>query len=308
MYSESDLPAVAAIVPTRDRPVLVERAVSAILNQDYAGHIQCVVVFDQSQPHELDVAVSPNRELLLVTNERTPGLAGARNTGVLASHGELVSFCDDDDEWLQGKVTAQVRLLASRPDVPVVASGILINFRGRDHPRLPPDHELGFTDFLRDRIMEVNPCTLVVRRASLVDQIGLVDEQIPGAYGEDYEWLLRASRTGPILSVREPLVRITWHTTSFFAERWRTIIDALNYLIKKYPEFQAEPRGLARLEGQLAMAHAGLGDRRGARTLAWSALRRDWRNQRAFVALLVSSGLVSVTNVTRLAHRFGRGI
>lgn len=308
MHTESDLPAVAAIVPTRDRPVLVERAVSAILNQDYAGHIQCVVVFDQSKAHELDVAVPPNRELLLVTNERTPGLAGARNTGVLASHGELVSFCDDDDEWLQGKITAQVRLLASRPDVPVVASGILINFGGRDRPRLPPDRELGFTDFLRDRIMEVNPCTLVVRRAALIDQIGLVDEQIPGAYGEDYEWLLRASRTGPILSVQEPLVRITWHTSSFFTERWRTIIDALSYLIQHYPEFQDEPRGLARLEGQLAVAHAGLGDRRGARTLAWSALRRDWRNQRAIVALLASSGLVPVAAVTRLAHRFGRGI
>ena len=47
-----------------------------------------------------------------MTNERTPGLAGGRNSGILAGSGELVAFCDDDDEWLPTKVEKQVEALA----------------------------------------------------------------------------------------------------------------------------------------------------------------------------------------------------
>src|ERR687896_474684 len=48
----------------------------------------------------------------------------------------------------------------------------------------------------------------------------LVDEEIPGGYGEDYEWLLRSSRRAPIIAVKDPLVRAHWHPKSFFSDRW----------------------------------------------------------------------------------------
>jgi GT2 family glycosyltransferase len=43
-------PAVSVVVATRNRPELLLRAVTSILGQSYPGDLECLVVFDQSQP------------------------------------------------------------------------------------------------------------------------------------------------------------------------------------------------------------------------------------------------------------------
>ncbi|MGK5534160.1 glycosyltransferase family 2 protein [Streptomyces sp. URMC 129] len=307
-------PTVSVVVPTRDRPELLRRAVTAILGQRYDGPVECIIVFDQSDPTALDVPTRADgegggaRTLRYLRNDRTPGLAGARNTGILAATGELVAFCDDDDEWLPGKLSAQVELLERHPETPLVSAGIIVSYGDRDIPRLAPDRPLGRADFLRDRIMEIHPSTVLVRRRLLLDRIGLVDEEIPGGYGEDYEFLLRAADLGGIRAVHRPLVRVLWHAKSFFFDRWKMIISALDYLVDKHPDFRTEPVGIARIEAQLAFAHAGLGDMPRARRFAARAFRNNWREQRLYAALLASTRLVKVDTIVKLAHRAGRGI
>ena len=301
-------PSVSVVIPTRDRPELLARAVRQVLEQGYPGEIECVVVFDQSEPAPVAFEPAERRRLRSVTNQRTPGLAGARNAGVLASGGDLVAFCDDDDEWLPGKVLAQVETLRDHPEAAVVACGIFVKYQDREIKRMPPPGPVPLEVFLRSRTMEINPCTILVRREALLGPIGLVDEALPGSYYEDYEWLLRAARVAPVLVVPEPMVRIHWHATSFFSERWQTIISAITYLIDKHPELRGDQAGMARLEGQLAFAHAALGQRAAARRWAASALRRNWRERRGYVALLVSTRLVRADTVLRMAHSVGKGV
>ena len=49
-----------------------------------------------------------------VMNGENLGSAGARNAGILASSGELVTFLDDDDEYLENKVADQVAFMLGR--------------------------------------------------------------------------------------------------------------------------------------------------------------------------------------------------
>jgi glycosyltransferase involved in cell wall biosynthesis len=302
-------PLVSVVVPTRDRPELLRRAVQGILDQRYPGEIECLVVFDQSEPTEIGVEPGERRRLRSVRNDRAPGLAGARNAGVLASSADLVAFCDDDDEWLPDKLRLELQAMRADPEAVVVACGVIVHYGGRAIRRLPPGGtRVTHGQLLRRRYMEVNPCTIVVERAALLESIGLVDEDIPGSYCEDYDWLLRAARVAPVLVVPEPLVRIHWHASSFFADRWQTIIRALLYLLDKHPEFGQEPAGLARIEGQIAFAHAALGQAGPARRWAVRALSRNWMERRAYVALLVSTRLLRAETVLRLAHSAGRGI
>jgi glycosyltransferase involved in cell wall biosynthesis len=301
-------PAVSVVVPTRDRPELLRRAVAAILAQAYPGPVECVVVFDQSEP-DLDWPdATASRRLVTVRNRRTPGLAGARNSGALRATGELLAFCDDDDEWLPGKLQAQVRLLASRPRAAVATTGIVVSSGRRSVVRLAPTAEVTHLQLLRSRMTELHPSTVLVRRRALLEQIGLVDEDIPGSYGEDYEWLLRAAGHAPILAVREPLVTVHWHRSSYFADRWRTIIAALTYLVDKHRELAGEPAGLARIYGQIAFAHAALGEGRSARAWARRTLSLNRRERRAWLALAVSLRLLRARTVVRLAHSAGKGI
>ena len=58
----------------------------------------------------------------------------------------------------------------------------------------PTADRLNFEDLLKSRVFAAHPSTVLVRRKAMLERIGLVDEEIPGSYGEDYEWLLRAAR------------------------------------------------------------------------------------------------------------------
>jgi glycosyltransferase involved in cell wall biosynthesis len=306
--AERSWPPVSVVVPTRDRPQPLRRAVRAILGQRYPGPVECVVVFDHSDPDLAWGDPGPGRRLRLVRNQRTPGLAGARNTGVVHATGELVAFCDDDDEWLPGKLERQVAALASRPHAAVATTGIVVRYGDRSVTRVAPTPEVSHRQLLRSRMTELHPSTYLVRRADLLDGIGLVDEHIPGSFAEDYEWLLRAARRAPVLAVQEALVVVHWHQSSFFADRWRTIISALTYLVDKHRELQQEPSGLARIYGQIAFAHAALGERDAARRWARRTLSLNRRERRAYLALAVSLRLIKARTVVRLAHVAGKGV
>jgi glycosyltransferase involved in cell wall biosynthesis len=306
--SPTQLPTVSVVIATRDRPELLLRAVRSVFDQAYAGDIELVLVFDQSEPSRPAVEERPGRLLRMLTNERHPGLAGARNTGVLAAEGELVAFCDDDDEWLPGKLDLQVAALEAHPESATASGGIVVHYNGKTFTRLAGQEVVTFEDLLRSRRTEIHPSTFLVRRAALLDGVGLVDESIPGSYAEDYEWMLRAARQGGIVAVDAPVANVYWHTSSFFAGRWQTIAASLRYLLHKYPEFQQDPKGLARIEGQLAFAYAASGQRAEARVWAARTLRANLRQPRAYLALLISFGLLQPGTVQRLAHRTGRGI
>ncbi len=301
-------PSVSVIVPTRQRPELLRRALRAILDQRYGGSVECKVVFDQEVPVDPGLEIAPGRSVTLLSNDRSPGLAGARNTGILASSSDLIAFCDDDDEWLPDKLRLQVELLRREPAALLVATGIDVIYDGRVTSRIPATERLTFRQVLRSRNQEIHPSSLLARRDVVINSIGLVDEDIPGSYGEDYEWLLRATKLGALVAVRQPLVRVYWHRSSFFADRWTTIVQSITYLLDRFPEFCEEPRGLARLKGRRAFALAAAGNRRSARAEAWAAMRLNWRERRAYVALVVSLRLISAERAQRVVHRFGRGI
>ena len=301
-------PKVSVVIATRERPVLLRRAIQRVMEQTYAGEIECVIVFDQSEPHEIEVEVPEHRHLRVIRNtERSPGLAGARNSGVLASTGELIAFCDDDDEWLPEKLDRQLAAMQANPAAEVATTGIWVVYETKTISRVHPGDRITLTDLLRSRVMEAHPSTVMVTRAAF-DRIGFVDEHIPGSYAEDYEWLLRAARVTEILAVQEPLVNVHWHQSSYFSDRWKMIVDALTYLLEKVPEFTSEPAGLARITGQIALAHAASGQPSEARRWARRTVRLNWKERRAYVALLISTRIVKVETVQRLAHATGRGL
>lgn len=304
-------PTVSVVVPTRDRPELLRAAVAAIAAQDYPGRVETLVVYDHADPADPDPSLArddPHRPVRVLTNARTPGLAGARNTGACAADGALVAFCDDDDAWDPGKLTAQYAVLAADPAVELVACGIRVRYDDHTVPRTLAADRVPLAALLRSRLTELHPSTFLVRRDALHHGIGLVDEQIPGSYAEDYEFLLRAAQRGPVANVPTAYVTVHWHAQSYFTRRWRTIAEALEWLLARYPEFATDRRGYARVAGQIAFAHAAAGARGpGLRAVA-RTLRRWPAEPRAWLALAVGSRLLPAGAVVRAAQRRGRGI
>jgi len=303
------LPLVSVVVATKNRPDMFSRALAAILAQDYVGDVEVVVVLDGESYPGLVEGTSNGTALRIVPNRRMPGLAGGRNTGILASRGALIALCDDDDEWKSDKLRRQVDLLLSDPSVVVVGSGIEIVSDVASFERRGSHTVVTHQDLLRDRVPELHPSTLLVRfpQAAEGDRV-LVDEELPGGYGEDYDWLLRLSKLGTIRSVPEPLVRVHWHIGSYYSGRWEMIAEAVGYLLEKHPDLRADRSGAARLEAKRAFALAASGSRAQGARLALTAMRHRLAERRAWVALAVAARLVSADRVQQALNRRGRGM
>jgi glycosyltransferase involved in cell wall biosynthesis len=300
-------PSVTAVVPTHDRPQLLRRAIERVRAQRHDGLVECLVVFDKAEP-DMSLECDGDRPVRVMRNSRTPGLAGGRNTGILASTTDYVGFCDDDDEWLPGKAAAQVAALAAKPSARSATCGVEIRYGDRTTVRIPDESRLTMEDFVADRMAEVGSNTLLFDRRWLLDEVGLVDEKLPGSYAEDYDLILRAVREAPFALAPDPHAVIWWHAQSFFADQWRMIDEALEYLLDKHPEFADSDVGRARVRDQQAVARAALGERRRAWRTVREVARANPLDRRIPLALAIMSGLVSPDRAIRLAHRLGRGL
>jgi glycosyltransferase involved in cell wall biosynthesis len=275
-------PSVGVVIPTRNRPEQLARAIAAVSEQDYPGPVRIVVVFDQGSPDYL-LARGGDRPLLVMVNWRTAGLAGARNTGILALDTDLVAFCDDDDVWAPGKLTRQVRALG---DGEFATCAMEVQYTDRLTPRLAGATMVGVADLVRSRMAMLHASSFLIRRSALVesDGLGLVAEDAPGSQNEDWDLLLRAAKRAPIRHVDEPLIRVAWGRTSFFAQQYDTKMASLRWMMERHPE----------------IATSGVGARR--------AVRSNWREPRAAIALAALSGVVRVEDVLGALHKRGRGI
>lgn len=303
----SSWPTVSAVIPTRHRPESLRRAVQSVLDQHYPGRLDCVVVFDQDCAQLPRVAVPAGRSLRAVQNDKAPGLAGARNAGASATTGELLAWCDDDDEWLPGKLRRQVETMRAVPGAAVTSCGISLCVGDRRFTRVPQQVIVAREDLLRSRQMWLHSSTLLIRRDRFFGDIGPVDTAVPGSYGEDYEWIVRASAAAPVVAVLAPLVRVHW-STSYYAERWDVMISGIEYHLAKHPELTADPHNAARMYGRLAFAYGAAGRPRPAWRWARRSIARDWRQPRGYLAMLVSAHLLAPRRVLAAAHARGKGV
>ncbi len=191
---------VSAVIPTRGRPELLRRAVRSALGQTLR-EIEVVVVVDGVDPATmvaLEALAREDERVRVVALPSRVGGSDARNRGVDAAAGEWIAFLDDDDEWLPGKLQAQVD--AAKPSLPVWVGSCKLIARtpGGDYvwPRRMPasDEQIGEYLLARRTLTRgegyIQTSTFFVSRALMLEQpfkSGQLKHQ-------DTEWVLRLGR------------------------------------------------------------------------------------------------------------------
>jgi GT2 family glycosyltransferase len=303
----TEWPSVTAVVPSHGRPKLLREAITSILAQDYPGHLDVIVVHDR-EPEDLDLADEFAGRVRVVSNDREPGLCGARNTGILLADADLIAFCDDDDRWLPDKLCRQVLRMAASPNAVMATTAMEVDFAGTLSVRTADTDTVEYETLLVSRMAMLHSSSFLLRRSALLGAVGLLDEHLPGSMGEDWDLLLRAARVAPIAHVDEPLVEILWGSSSFFSRDWRTRMAANDWFLDRYPEINEYSAGVGRLAGQNAFFAAASGDRRAALRYARHSLSRNPGELRAWLALPVVIIPQLGTLIMGQLHRRGRGI
>jgi glycosyltransferase involved in cell wall biosynthesis len=122
----SSTPSVSVVIPTRNRPVLVTRALRSVLAQTL-DDIEVIVVVDGPDDATCDTlaAIGDNR-LRVVALPESAGAPNARNVGVREARAPWTALLDDDDEWLPEKLAIQLGLACNaRVPMPIVASRLV---------------------------------------------------------------------------------------------------------------------------------------------------------------------------------------
>ncbi|MFI5044575.1 MAG: glycosyltransferase family 2 protein [Acidimicrobiales bacterium] len=299
-------PAVTAVISTHHRPGPLREAIAAIRDQDLDAPIETIVVFDKEDPDPSIESDDGHRPVRAVPNHRTSGLPGSRNSGVDLATAPVVGFCDDDDLWKPAKARLQLELM-ERTGAPTVGCSIEVTTPERRMPRESTGTAARIEDLVRSRIPEAYMGTVLVRRDTFLDDIGPVAEDIPGGFAEDYDWWIRAARHAPVPLVTEPMFQLRWEGQSYFRDKWQNMLDALTYLLDRYPEFREDRKGYARVLGQQAFATAALGHRADAWRIIAEATRNNPTEPRLPFAAAVASG-VPANNVMAWLNKRGRGI
>ena len=111
---------VSVITPTYKRNDYINRAIESIINQDYPD-IEILVIDDNGvgtiEQLETENKLKPyiNKGLIkYICNEKNLGGANARNVGIINSTGEYITFLDDDDVYLPGKISVQVKYMMEK--------------------------------------------------------------------------------------------------------------------------------------------------------------------------------------------------
>jgi len=106
-------PKISVVIPTRNRVALAKRAIKSALLQSYPD-IEVIVIVDggSGESYEEFFQLTDSRIRVYILT-RSVGGGEARNIGIRESRGEWIALLDDDDEWLPGKLAAQMEAAAS---------------------------------------------------------------------------------------------------------------------------------------------------------------------------------------------------
>lgn len=286
---EDTSPKVSVILPTHNRSTSLMRAIDSVLNQSYKD-LELIVVDDASTDNTKGlVADISDPRIRYLSHRKCKGAGAARNTGINAARGEYIAFQDSDDEWLSGKLSQQMRVMESNPEVSAVFSPYVRIDATTDKKTQVPDQILPHMsgDILNGILggSFIGTPTLLVRRSALA-ACGLFNEKLKTL--EDWELAIRLAKSSRFSCLETPLLH-AYVTKGSVSECDRTALQTIDEIINLHIDsYLRHPRSYARILTFSGNRRCLLGEVDRGRSLFTKAIKYDPLNHWAWLGLVFS--------------------
>jgi glycosyltransferase involved in cell wall biosynthesis len=240
------------VIPTRDRPDFLARAIASAVGQTFED-LEVLVVDDGSA---VAFVTDGDPRIRSVRSERSRGICAARNRGIAEARGRWITFLDDDDELLPEMVEVSLKeAVASSLPAPVAVLSAIHVVDADGGPLedwYPVSQPRGGRYFLQP----AGPSGRYRSERSLfaptavMRTLGGWDETLPAS--EDKDLFLRLNAVCSLQAVPSLLYRKTNHSGAkltsnpqAFAEGLSRTIDKHRRLLRSYPHRYAHLLGAA---------------------------------------------------------------
>ena len=258
-------PSFSVVVAAYNVADLAPEAVESALAQTRPPHE--VIVCDDGSTDDLEAALEPFRDRIVLLRQENGGEASAKNAAARAASADFLTILDADDLYLPERLEALAKLAAARPDLDVLTTDAVLELDGQPVRRCYTD-ELPFevTDQRKAILRRNFVFGLVAVRRERFFAAGGFDESL--RYATDWDlWarlILDGSRVGAVM---EPLARYRLREGSLSGARPSLLEGRIRVLEKAamHPslspserEIVADSVALERRRLELARARAAL--------------------------------------------------
>lgn len=174
-------PLISVIIPYYNGERYISETLESVFRQGYE-YLEIIIINDGSPASTL-TALEPYQDRVTIIHQSNQGQAAARNTGMRAAHGDLITFLDQDDLWADNRLQTMLPYFTNESGYDFVRGTV-------DHFRILPN---GSRESAGAKAQEVLP-GVSMYRASVIARVGMFNESMHE--GEDFDWNIRLHESG----------------------------------------------------------------------------------------------------------------
>jgi len=241
---------ISIVITTYKRnPQVVSRAVQSVMKQTYQNTE--IIVVDDSPPdytERVNVESAINQieddRIRYIQHEKNKGACAARNTGLHAANGTYIAFLDDDDEWLEYKLEAQLKEFKNNKIALVYCNAQKV-YVSQQRTEPIKDMMVGYTGQVFDRLIRSNfigSTSFPLLDREKLCEIGGFDVDMPAF--QDWDVWLRLMRHYEAGFTSKVCVNYYVHPGERISTNTQKRVAAMERIMKKYNEVLQNDKGI----------------------------------------------------------------
>lgn len=247
------MPFFSIVIPLYNKKNFIQNTIKSVLNQTFSDY-ELIIVDDCSSDGSLsEIKGFTNGKIRIIEHDSNKGLSASRNTGIINSNAEYVTFLDADDLWKENylleiytliKEFADASLYATNYEESINNNKIVLPKNGANNL---PQRSL-INNFFTINILQplYCPSSFCVRK-NVFNDIGMYDTAI--TFGEDVDFNIRANLRYKLAYSNLPLISYIVYSENQITQgklSSKTITDfdfyeknnPTNTSLKKFLDFQ----------------------------------------------------------------------